>query len=116
MTIKVSENASTEQVGDAIKKAKENAPVEQADNAIKKTKENEQLIYVGPQVKGVQRFSVFKGGYPKHLEVHLEKCPAFKQLFVPIQELNEVQMSLNNSGTVEAMFYEKVKEYFKGVK
>ncbi|MFF2794979.1 hypothetical protein [Lysinibacillus xylanilyticus] len=119
MTIEVSEKVSPENVGDAIKKAKEKeaASTEQVDDADKKTKENgQQLIYVGPQVKGVQRFSVFKGGYPKHLENHLEKCPAFKQLFVPIQKLNEVQMSLNDSGTVEAMFYQKVNEYFEGVK
>ncbi|MBG9756398.1 hypothetical protein J2B92_17190 [Lysinibacillus sphaericus] len=115
MTIKVSENASTEQVGDAIKKAKGNALGEQANNTIK-TEKNEQLIYVGPPVKGVQRFSVFKGGYPKNLEEHLEKCTAFKQLFVPIQELTTVQMRLNDSSTVESMFYNKVIEYFKGVK
>ncbi|MGC7929807.1 hypothetical protein ACP3VS_14395 [Lysinibacillus sp. VIII_CA] len=101
MTIKVSENTSPKKVGDAIKKTKE---------------QQEQLIYVGPQVKGVQRFSVFKGGYPKNLEEHLEKCTAFKQLFVPIKELTTVQMRLNDSSTVESMFYNKVIEYFKGVK
>jgi len=101
MTIKVSEKASSEKVGNAIKKTKE---------------QQEQLIYVGPQVKGVQRFSVFKGGYPKNLEEHLEKCTAFKQLFVPIQELTTVQLRLNDSSTVESMFYNKVIEYFKGVK
>lgn len=101
MTIKVSEKTSPEKVGDAIKKTKE---------------QQIQLIYVGPQVKGVQRFSVFKGGYPKNLEEHLEKCTAFKQLFVPIQELNMVQMRLNDASTVESMFYNKVIEYFKGVK
>lgn len=101
MTIKVSEKASPEKVGDAIKKTKE---------------QQIQLIYVGPQVKGIQRFSVFKGGYPKNLEEHLEKCTAFKQLFVPIQELNMVQMRLNDASTVESMFYNKVIEYFKGVK
>ncbi|MCE4044559.1 hypothetical protein LXM56_10515 [Lysinibacillus fusiformis] len=101
MTIKVSEKASPEKVGDAIKKTKE---------------QQIQLIYVGPQVKGVQRFSVFKGGYPKNLEEHLEKCTAFKQLFVPIQELNMVQMRLNDASTVESMFYNKIIEYFKGVK
>jgi len=101
MTIEVSEKASPKKVGHAIKKTKEN---------------EQQLIYVGPQVKGVQRFSVFKGGYPKHVENHLEACPAFKQLFVPIQKLSEVQMRLNDSGTVESMFYKKVIEYFEGVK
>ncbi|MBG9479415.1 hypothetical protein [Lysinibacillus sphaericus] len=119
MTIEVSEKVSPENVGDAIKKAKEieTASTEQIDEAVKKTKENEQqLIYVGPPVKGVQRFSVFKGGYPKHVENHLEACPAFKQLFVPIQKLSEIQMHLNDSGTVESMFYKKVIEYFEGVK
>lgn len=101
MTINVSEKASPEKVRDAIKKTKE---------------QQIQLIYVGPQVKGVQRFSVFKGGYPKNLEEHLEKCTAFKQLFVPIQELNTVQMRLNDASTVESMFYNKIIEYFKGVK
>lgn len=115
MTIEVSEKASPENIGDAIKKAKakENALVEQVDNA---AKNEQQLIYVGPPVKGVQRFSVFKGGYPKHVENHLEACPAFKQLFVPIPKLSEVQMRLNDSGTVESMFYKKVIEYFEGVK
>ncbi|WP_433595132.1 hypothetical protein [Lysinibacillus xylanilyticus] len=118
MTIKEVENASAEQVSDAIKKAKEkeNASTEQVDVAVEKTKEKEQLIYVGPPVKGVQRYSVFKGGYPKHVENHLEACPAFKQLFVPIQKLSEVQMSLIDPGTVESMFYKKVIEYFEGVK
>lgn len=115
MTIEVSEKASPENIGDAIKKAKANASVEQVDDAAKNENE-QQLIYVGPPVKGVQRFSVFKGGYPKHVENHLEACPAFKQLFVPIQKLSEVQMYLNDSGTVESMFYKKVIEYFEGVK
>jgi len=116
MPIKEVGNASPENVGEVIKKAKANSPSENDVDAIKETKENEQLIYVGPPVKGVQRYSVFKGGYPKHVENHLEACPAFKQLFVPIPKLSEVQMRLNDSGTVESMFYKKVIEYFEGVK
>lgn len=101
------------------KLVKEKASAEQVGNVIKEAyamKSAEVLIYVGPQVKGLQRFSSFVGGYPVHLNEHLEKCPAFKQLFINPTELSTFEMNLKDGNTVESMLFKKANEYFSEVK
>lgn len=103
---------STEQVKKVVKKASS----EQVVDTIKSAVNNEKLIYVGPQAKGLQRFSIFQGGYPASFKEHIDKSPAFKQMFVPLNRFNEVQMNLLNANSVESMLYVKAKEYLEGVK
>ena len=80
------------------------------------SKNKEILIYVGPQIKGLQRFSSFVGGYPAHLNVHLEKCPAFKKLFIKPDEFSTFEMNLKVGNSVESMLYQKANDYFSEVK
>lgn len=104
MSSKITEQkADPEKVGEVIKKA----------SAEKNTGV---FIYVGPQVKGLQRFASFVNGYPEHLKEHLEKCPAFKNLFVQPEHFNAVQIQLADETSVEFMFYKKTEEYFSEVK
>lgn len=109
-------NKNAEEVQTNIEKKIGKASAEQVGEAIAQATTKEQLIYVGPQLKWLQRFSVFKNGYPTQFKEHLEKSPAFKKMFVPVAELSNVQIRLNDSSTVESMFYGKTKEYFEGVK
>lgn len=84
----------------------------------RQTKEsaNKTLIYIGPSTKQLQRFTVFNNGLSDFANKHKEKCPALGALFVPVENLNDVQQKLKDSASAESIFYEKVKEYLEGVK
>lgn len=77
---------------------------------------SEILIYVGPPVKGLQRFSSFVGGYPAHFKDHLEKSPAFRNMFIVPEKLVEVQKRLLDAHSPESMWYKKTAAYFSEVK
>jgi hypothetical protein len=61
------------------------------------------LIYCGPNIPGgaLQRYTVFKGGLPAHLELVFEKYPAAKSLIVPVGELARVEQAVRTKGTPE---------------
>ncbi len=92
------------------------ASVEQVSQVIADSIKHEILLYVGPQIKGLQRFSTFVGGYPKHFKEHLEKSPAFKKMFIQPEKLREFEQSLLDDFSVESMLYKKTNEYFSEVK
>lgn len=74
------------------------------------------FIYVGPSVKGLQRYSSFIGGYPKHFEKELKESPAFKKMFIKPEELSEFENKIQDGNSVESMLFTKTKDYFKEVK
>lgn len=80
------------------------------------SKSDAAFIYVGPAIKGLSPYSIFKGGLPSHLQKDFEACPALKSLFVSPEVLNETLMKLADAGTAEAIVYEQVKKYFSEVK
>lgn len=92
------------------------ASVEQVSQVIADSIKHEILLYVGPQIKGLQRFSTFVGGYPEHFKEHLEKSPAFKKMFIQPEKLREFEQSLLDDFSVESMLYKKTNEYFSEVK
>lgn len=92
------------------------ASVEQVSQVIADSIKHEILLYVGPQIKGLQRFSTFVGGYPEHFKEHLEKSPAFKKMFIQPEKLREFEQSLLDDFSVESMLYKKTNEYFREVK
>lgn len=92
------------------------ASVEQVSQVIAESIKHEILLYVGPQIKGLQRFSTFVGGYPEHFKEHLEKSPAFKKMFIQPEKLSEFEQSLLDDFSVESMLYKKTNEYFSEVK
>lgn len=92
------------------------ASVEQVSQVMADSIKHEILLYVGPQIKGLQRFSTFVGGYPEHFKEHLEKSPAFKKMFIQPEKLREFEQSLLDDFSVESMLYKKTNEYFSEVK
>lgn len=79
----------------------------------------ESLIYVGPSVPGgtLLRFTVFRGGKPKHLTKLLEDCKEIDRLFVPIVNLSESLAKINRPGTPMHTWYAGAMDFIvKGVK
>jgi hypothetical protein len=77
------------------------------------------LVYVGPNVPGgiLQRFQVFKGGFPPHCKDLFAKVPEIKELFVPVEGLEAMRKKIEEPGTNEArLFYVVQKTLAKGVK
>lgn len=92
------------------------ASAEQVSQVITDSLKHEILLYVGPPIKGLQRFSSFVGGYPEHFKEHLEQSPAFKKMFIQPEKLREFEQSLLDDFSVESILYKKTKEYFSEVK
>lgn len=87
--------------------SKAKAPMKQA------APEPERLIYCGPNIPGgaLQRYTVFKGGLPAHLGELFEKCPAIKQMFVPVADLARVDGAIGTKGTPEHSAYQAVLQF-----
>lgn len=81
---------------------------------VKETKPKS-IIYVGPQIKGLQRYSSFIGGYPKIHEEHKVKCPAFTSMFIDPIKLNTFEKGLSNPNSVQSVLFNNVKTYFSEV-
>ncbi|NPV30657.1 MAG: hypothetical protein HPY58_13625 [Firmicutes bacterium] len=73
----------------------------------------EQLIYCGPNIPGgvLQRYTVFKGGLPAHLEELFNKCPAVKLLFVPVTDLARTEKAIATKGTLENAYFNEVLQF-----
>lgn len=71
------------------------------------------LIYCGPSLnRGIlQQYSVFKNGFPKHLEEHFNKCPAIKELFVSPDKLALIKTNMQKQGTRENLLFNQVLAY-----
>ncbi len=95
---------------------KQQASAKQVGQVLEESIKHEVLLYVGPAVKGLQRFSSFVGGYPEHFKDHLEKSPAFKKMFIQPEKLTEFQNSMLDAYSVESMLFTKTEEYFSEVK
>lgn len=80
-----------------------------------KKKYAERLIYCGPNLPGgaLQRYTVFKGGFPVHLGDLFEKCPAIKNLFVPVRELAATEKAISTKGTPQNAFYQQVVKFIE---
>lgn len=86
---------------------------------IKETAKTESLIYVGPSVPGgtLLRFTVFRGGKPKHLAKLMEDCKEIDRLFVPVVKLSESLAKINRPGTPMHTWYAGAMDFIeKGVK
>ncbi len=82
--------------------------------AKKTTKPNvKRLIYVGPNIPGgiLHKFTVFKGGIPKHIEPLIKKCSVIEKMFVPVKEFPEKSKAIEQKGTPENIFYRQIIEF-----
>lgn len=68
---------------------------------IKAPAQPQRLIYCGPNIPGgaLQKFAVFKGGTPGHLVGLIEKCPAIKELIVPVPDLGKTEQAIATQGS-----------------
>ncbi|ABO49745.1 hypothetical protein Dred_1211 [Desulforamulus reducens MI-1] len=74
------------------------------------------LIYCGPNLaKGaLAQYAIFKGGFPKHLDQHFEKCPAIKRLFVEPVKLDSTVVAINKPGTPQSVWFKQISDYVRG--
>jgi len=72
----------------------------------------DKVIYVGPTLsEGRLSFStVFEDGLPMYLVEIITRHPWFKQLFVPISELNMAIKATKEKGSYLNILYNKAKE------
>ncbi|MDT8901836.1 hypothetical protein [Anaeroselena agilis] len=75
------------------------------------------LIYVGPNIvaERLNRFAVFKGGLPKHLDELFAACPAAKRLCVNVVDLTATLDQISKTGTAYNTWFSQV-EAFLGQK
>ena len=78
----------------------------------KSTKTIHQLIYIGPTLsEGRLSFStVFLDGFPAYLQEILDKHPWFKNLLVPVDEMNKASASTKDKGSFLNILYNKAKK------
>lgn len=76
----------------------------------------DQVIYCGPALPNglLARFSVFRNGLPKHLDEHIEKCPALAKCFVPVQSLSATLKAQSAKGSAEHALFQEVSAHFRG--
>ena len=70
----------------------------------------EQLIYIGPNVPGgmLQRYQVFRGGIPEHVKQIVEKCPAVKSLFVPVDGFAAAEQEISRAGSANNALFKEI--------
>jgi hypothetical protein len=102
-----------------VKKKQEEVTVEQEQQKEivveqEKSESQEPLIYVGPSLPGglLTKYTIFSNGIPDHLKAHFAKCPAFKQLFIPVSQLPAVESRLKDATSAESVFYRQTEQYF----
>ncbi|MBR1728504.1 MAG: hypothetical protein IJ728_03160 [Selenomonadaceae bacterium] len=65
------------------------------------------VIYIGPNVKGtiLRQFTAFIDGIPKEYQTH----KIYKNLFVPVENLESALIQLNQKGTKINTFYKQAR-------
>ena len=78
----------------------------------KSTKTINQLIYIGPTLsEGRLSFStVFFDGIPAYLQEIINAHPWFRQLFVPVSELEMARKATQEKGSYLNILYNKAKK------
>jgi len=72
-------------------------------------KENEQVMYMGPAIRGiVKNGAVFTAGIPKKLEKLAEKKPIIRKLIIPLSEIVQAKKDLDTEGSVTSAAYDRI--------
>lgn len=101
------------------KETKEPENVDVAAEEPKQAKIQETLVYIGDSLPGgtLQKYSLFKnGGIPGSLQTHIEKCPAIRELIIPVSFLSESRTQLMVAGSRENTLNGLVQKYTRGEK
>ena len=64
------------------------------------TKQSKRLIYIGPNLSHgrLLQYQVFIGGLPEYLDAEFDEFPQLKQLFIPVEQLNEAVEGRSREG------------------
>lgn len=78
------------------------------------------FVYCGPNLPGgmLQRYTVYKGGLPAHIEEIIKDCPEMKILMVEPAGLQKMRQDVETPGTAAQIAYSTVADFIKngGVK
>lgn len=76
----------------------------------------ETVIYVGESLPNgvLSQYNIFTNGVPTILEEDIKKCPAIKQLMVPISALNETRSQMEKQGSMEHTLNGQILQYVLG--
>ena len=70
-----------------------------------------QLIYVGPNLLGLPKYTVVESLKVPHIKGFIDKCPEVEKMFVPIAEMAEKEARIQKKGTLEHRHFTKVTEF-----
>lgn len=73
----------------------------------------EQVVYIGPHLKYLQPYSVFRGELPQSIKELMQVNSWLKGLFVPVRQLPSAMKNLQVQGTKEFLLFEKAKKEVK---
>ena len=73
-----------------------------------------QKIYVGPNLLGLPKYTVVETVKVPHVQSFISECPEIEKLFVSIEQMAEVEARVNQKGTLEHRYYNKVDEFKNG--
>jgi len=76
--------------------------------------EVKQLIYVGPNLLGLTKYTVVESLKVPNLQKFIKDCPEIKKLIVPIKEMAEIEARIKQKGTLEHRYFNKVYEFKAG--
>ena len=73
----------------------------------------ETVIYTGESLPNgmLSQYTIFNNGLPEFLKEDIEKCPAIKQLMVPISALTETQAKMLQQGSREHTLNTQILQY-----
>lgn len=92
----------------------ENKENKEGKKSKKITERKVPVIYMGPTVGNVLcQYTVFTDGVPKAMEELMEDCPAVRNLFVEVAKINGFEVEMKEDGSIQSVYYKKVREYLK---
>lgn len=77
---------------------------------LSKTIEKKTVVYVGPDLPGIKRYTIFNNGLPETLKKRIKEKAVFKELIVPVERLAEVNAEFEKPGSAFNMLYQKACE------
>lgn len=108
--IKKEAKATVEQVAGAIESAVPTAPEEK----IAVHQETvPQKIYIGPNLLGLPKYTVVESIEVPHIQSFIKDCPEIENLFVAIDAMAEAEVRIQQKGTLEHRYYNKVFDFFR---
>lgn len=90
--------------------------VEEVEETISAPEKPTALVYCGPTLpRGILlQYTTYRGGLPKFVQAHVEKCPAIGRLFVAPNKLDVTRRAAAKAGTAESVWYKEILKYIQG--